>query len=71
MKPNMKDPLLQALYVATYNLADKQLKYILENATEEELLHFHVISQQELPSPEQFIEGLKVSHKYVKQYNQL
>ena len=71
MKPNMKDPLLQALYVATYRLDDEQLEYILENATEEELKHFHVISQQELPSHEQFIEGLKVSHKYVKQYSQL
>ncbi len=69
MTPNMKDPLLQALYVATYKLADEQLQYILDNATNEELQHFHVISQRQAPSYEQLLEGIKISNKYIKQYN--
>lgn len=69
MSRKIKDPLLQALYVATYDLADDQLKYILKHASDEELQHFHVIAQEQLPSPEQFAQGLKVSIKYKQQYN--
>ena len=65
----IKDPLLQAFYVATYKLADEQLDYILKHASDDELQHFHIITQQEIPTLEQFVEGLRVSVKYVQQYN--
>lgn len=69
MSRKIKDPLLQALYVAIYKLADDQLDYILKHASDEELQHFHVIAQEQLPTIDQFLEGIKVSVKYKQQHN--